>query len=82
MVKKLPGARLKSKTAQRDGIELTLELRLREDETGFVEKFLREHEDFTLSDDGYLPGGMRTFLPHRDGCDGFFGAKMIRKIIG
>ena len=44
-----------------------------------VNKFLAEHEDFTLDDDTYLPGGMRTFMPHRDGCDGFFGAKMIRK---
>lgn len=44
-----------------------------------VEKFLAEHPEFTLEDDGYLPGGMRTFLPHRDGCDGFFGAKMRRK---
>lgn len=44
-----------------------------------VEKFLTEHPDFTLEDDTYLPGGMRTFLPHRDGCDGFFGAKMRRK---
>jgi hypothetical protein len=41
MVKKLPRARLKSKTVQRDGIELTVEIRVREDETGFVEKFLR-----------------------------------------
>lgn len=41
MIKQLPGARLKSKTARRDGIELTLEIRLRESETGFVEKFLR-----------------------------------------
>ena len=41
MVKQLPNARLKSKTAQRDGIELTMELRLKENETGFVEKFLR-----------------------------------------
>jgi 16S rRNA (cytosine967-C5)-methyltransferase len=44
-----------------------------------VEKFLREHTEFGLADDKYLPGGMRTFLPHRDGCDGFFGAKLIRK---
>ncbi len=44
-----------------------------------VEKFLAEHPEFTLEDDGSLPGGMRTFLPHRDGCDGFFGAKMRRK---
>lgn len=41
MVKQLPNARMKSKTAQRDGIEFTMELRLRENETGFVEKFLR-----------------------------------------
>lgn len=41
MVKQLPGARLRSKTAQRDGIEMTLEMRLKENETGFVEKFLR-----------------------------------------
>ncbi len=41
MVKQLPGGRLKSKTVQRDGIELTMEIRLRESETAFVEKFLR-----------------------------------------
>ena len=41
MIKQLPGARIRSKTAQRDGIELTLELLLRDNETGFVEKFLR-----------------------------------------
>lgn len=44
-----------------------------------VGKFLAEHQDFVLEDDKYLPGGIRTFLPHRDGCDGFFGAKMRRK---
>ena len=41
LVKQLPGGRLKSKTVQRDGIELTMEVRLRENETAFVEKFLR-----------------------------------------
>mgnify|MGYP001008415941 FL=1 len=41
MVKQLPGARMRSKTAQRDGIEMTLEMRLKDNETGFVEKFLR-----------------------------------------
>jgi len=51
----------------------------REENEAVVDKFLEEHPDFTLEDDGYLPGGMRTFLPHRDGCDGFFGAKMRRK---
>ncbi len=41
MIKQLPGARVRSKTARRDGIEMTLELRLKDNETGFVEKFLR-----------------------------------------
>lgn len=41
LVKQLPGGRLKSKTVQRDGIELTMEVRLKDNETGFVEKFLR-----------------------------------------
>lgn len=41
MTKQLPGARIKSKTVRQDGIELTMELRLRDNETGFVEKFLR-----------------------------------------
>ena len=41
MVKQLPSPRLKSKTVQRDGIEMTLELWLKDNETGFVEKFMR-----------------------------------------
>ncbi|MCE5236267.1 MAG: DUF4956 domain-containing protein [Clostridiaceae bacterium] len=41
LVKQLPNARLKSKTAQRDGIEMTLELRLKDSETGFVERLLK-----------------------------------------
>ncbi|MBE6626797.1 MAG: 16S rRNA (cytosine(967)-C(5))-methyltransferase RsmB [Ruminococcaceae bacterium] len=41
-----------------------------------VERFLRENPEFSLENDPYLGGGMRTFLPHRDGCDGFFAAKM------
>ena len=41
MIKQRPSPRLKSKTVQRDGIELTMELRLKDNETGFVEKFLR-----------------------------------------
>ncbi len=41
MIKQIPSPRLKSKTVQRDGIELTMELRLKDNETGFVEKFLR-----------------------------------------
>lgn len=41
MVKQLPRARIKSKTVQRDGIELTIELRIRESDVDFVDKFLR-----------------------------------------
>ena len=41
MVKQLPKARVKSKTVQRDGIELTVELRVRESDVDFVDKFLR-----------------------------------------
>lgn len=38
-----------------------------------VEKFLAEHKEFTLTE-----AGMRTFWPHRDGCDGFFCAVMTK----
>ncbi|MCL2695344.1 MAG: DUF4956 domain-containing protein [Clostridiales bacterium] len=41
MVAQLPKARLKSKTVQRDGIEMAIELRVGQNETGFVDKFLR-----------------------------------------
>ena len=41
MVAQLPQGRIKSKTVQRDGIEMTVELRIRQSETGFVDKFLR-----------------------------------------
>lgn len=41
LVKQLPKARVKSKTVQRDGMELTVELRIHESETDFVDKFLR-----------------------------------------
>ena len=41
LVKQLPRAHVKSKTVQRDGIELTVELRVRESDTDFVDKFLR-----------------------------------------
>ena len=41
MVAPLPQGRIKSKTVQRDGIEMTVELRIRQSETGFVDKFLR-----------------------------------------
>ena len=41
MVKQLPRARIKSKTVQRDGVEMTIELRVRESDVDFVDKFLR-----------------------------------------
>ncbi len=41
LIRQLPKAHIKSKTVQRDGIELTIELRIRETETDFVDKFLR-----------------------------------------
>ncbi len=41
MTKQLPNARLKSKVVRPGSIELTMELRLHENETGFVEKLLR-----------------------------------------
>ena len=40
-VKQLPKSRVRSRTAQRDSIELTLEVRLRNEETSIVDKFLR-----------------------------------------
>ena len=48
-----------------------------------VNRFLKEHPDFTavdfdLGEAGVSVDGMRTFYPHRDGCDGFFIAKMVR----
>ena len=41
MVAQIPYARVKSKTVQREGVELAVELRVRSSETGFVDKFLR-----------------------------------------
>ena len=41
LVKQLPKAHVKSKTVQRDNMELTIELRVHESETAFVDKFLR-----------------------------------------
>ena len=37
-----------------------------------VNRFIGEHTEFELE-------SMKTFFPHKDGCDGFFAAKMIRK---
>lgn len=49
-----------------------------------VARFLRTHPAFApvpfdLGAAGVCENGMRTFFPHKDGCDGFFIAKMIRK---
>ncbi len=41
LVKQLPKAHIKSKTVQRENMELTVELRIAESETDFVDKFLR-----------------------------------------
>jgi len=41
LIRQLPKAHIKSKTVQHDGIELTIELRIRESDTDFVDKFLR-----------------------------------------
>lgn len=43
-----------------------------------VRAFLEYNDSFKLDENEYLCGGMRTFLPHVDGCDGFFAARMIR----
>ncbi len=40
-IQKLPKSKLKSKTVRSDGIELTLELRLKDNETGFVDKLVK-----------------------------------------
>ncbi|MDL2257925.1 DUF4956 domain-containing protein [Eubacteriales bacterium OttesenSCG-928-K08] len=40
-LKQLPKAKVRSRSAQRDGVELTVEVRLRDEETGVVDKFLR-----------------------------------------
>ncbi len=41
LIRQLPKAHIKSKTVQRDNIELTIELRIRESDADFVDKFLR-----------------------------------------
>ena len=52
---------------------------------GVVEKFLAANKDFTLVETGqYLPEQKRSsrmvqLLPHIDGTDGFFIARMERK---
>lgn len=41
LIKQLPRTHVRSRTAQRDGLELTVEVRLRDEETAVVDKFLR-----------------------------------------
>lgn len=45
---------------------------------GVVKAFLTSHDNFKIEENEYLPGGIKTFLPHKDGCDGFFAARMRR----
>ena len=53
-----------------------------------VRAFLADHPEFEIDrDDGWLPDalkprfedGMIRILPHRDGIEGFFIARMIRR---
>ena len=41
LIKQLPRTRVRSRTSQREGIELTVEVRLHDDETSVVDKFIR-----------------------------------------
>lgn len=43
-----------------------------------VKAFLDSHDNFTIEENEYLPSGIKMFLPHKDGCDGFFAARMRR----
>ena len=55
----------------------------REENEDVLERFLSEHPDFytvPFSDGEYTyDSGICKTYPHRDGCDGFFIAKMMRK---
>ncbi len=56
---------------------------LRQENEEQIERFLREHPDFSPSDftvDGRASqGGFYTFWPQIDGTDGFFTARLIRR---
>ena len=46
-----------------------------------INYFLENNKDFELANDVYDGNGMKTFFPHKDGTDGFFAAKLVRKDI-
>ena len=56
----------------------TCTLRKAENEDN-INYFLERNPDFKLADDVYDGCGMKTFFPHKDGTDGFFAAKLIKK---
>jgi 16S rRNA (cytosine967-C5)-methyltransferase len=60
-----------------------------EETSGVIESFLQHHSEFRIGDPRpLLTEGARTLiqtdgtlrtLPHRDGCDGFFAARLVRR---
>lgn len=76
--------RASAEAVKRGGVLVYSTCTLNPDEnTGVVSEFLAEREDFTPVDftAGTLSSqnGMLTLLPHREGTDGFFIAKLQRK---
>lgn len=41
LIKQIPGNRVKSRTVSRDGVEMTVEVRVRTEDAGFVDKFMK-----------------------------------------